>query len=555
MKRRTVFVFTSTLLFAAFLTSCNNRSEEITNEDLSSAEKIIGLDFSNTERDSLIDDLSALVEDYEKIREEDIPNHIAPKLTFDPRPVGFDLDTEQEEIDWQIPENIELPENKEELAFYNVFELASLIKYKKITSTELTQLYLSRLKKYSDTLECVITLTEDLAIEQAKMADIEIAKGIYKGPLHGIPYGIKDLFALSGYKTTWGAAPYKNQNIDYTAAVIKKLEGAGAVLVAKLTLGALAMGDVWYEGITKNPWDMEQGSSGSSAGSASATAAGLVAFAIGTETWGSIVSPSTRCGVTGLRPTFGRVSKDGAMALSWSMDKVGPICRSAYDCALVFNTIRGKDTKDQSTVDYPFNYAHQNDHSSLKVGYIKNLFDEEDYRSKENDKKSLEILKKLGVNFEEVELPSDIPVNSLAIILEAEAGAAFDELTRSNKDDELVAQHKYAWPNIFRKSRFIPAAEYIQASRLRSMLIEQFHEIIKEYDVIVCPSFGGDQLLMTNLTGHPCVVVPNGFDEQKHPTSISFIGNLYDEATILAFAKHFQDRTHFEDVHPEFFKP
>lgn len=288
-----------------------------------------------------------------------------------------------------------------------------------------------------------------------------------------------------------GAAPYKDQTIEQTATVVKKLEDAGAVLVAKLTLGALAMGDVWFDGVTKNPWDLNQGSSGSSAGSASATAAGLVAFAIGTETWGSIVSPSTRCGVTGLRPTFGRVSRNGAMALSWTMDKVGPICRTAKDCAIVFNTIRGSDPGDKTTVDYPFNYISDMDISKLKVGYLKDLFENEDYRGKANDSIALETLRSIGVNFSEVKLPEEIPVNSLAIILEAEAGAAFDELTRTNRDDELVAQHQYAWPNIFRKSRFIPAAEYIQASRLRDLLIEQLNELMKGYDVIVCPSFGG----------------------------------------------------------------
>jgi Asp-tRNA(Asn)/Glu-tRNA(Gln) amidotransferase A subunit family amidase len=359
--------------------------------------------------------------------------------------------------------------------------------------------------------------------------------------------------AVEEYKTTWGAAPYKDQNIKHTATVVKKLDEAGAVLVAKLTLGALAMGDVWYDGVTKNPWDLTQGSSGSSAGSSSATSAGLVAFAIGTETWGSIVSPATRCGVTGLRPTFGRVSRDGAMALSWSMDKIGPICRNAYDCAMVFDVIRGKDKNDRSTVDYPFNYTEKVDLSKLKVAYLKDLF-EEDYPGKENDKETLELLKRMGVNFKEVKLPDNLPIMPLSIILVAEAGAAFDELTRSNKDDMLVEQHKYAWPNTFRKSRFIPAVEYIQANRIRTLLIEEFHKLIINYDVIVCPSFGGDQLLMTNLTGHPCVVVPNGFDELNHPTSISFIGNLYDEAVILSIAKAYQENTEFDDMHPEFFK-
>ncbi|MFC2152147.1 amidase [Bacteroidota bacterium] len=551
MKKFTSQILFSFIVITIVVSSCNNK--EFNKNDIKSAGKIIGLNYTDTERDSLIDDLKVALEDFDNIRKVELENSIAPKVIFDPRPTNFKITKKQKENNWNIPKNVKLPKNKNKLAYYSVLELASLIKYKKITSTELTKFYLKRLEKYGDTLECVVTITKKLALKQAKKVDKEIANGNYKGPLHGIPYGIKDLFAVKGYKTTWGATPYKDQEIDYTATVVNKLEKSGAVLVAKLTLGALAMGDVWYDGVTKNPWDLEQGSSGSSAGSASATAAGLVPFAIGTETWGSIVSPATRCGVTGLRPTFGRVSRDGAMALSWTMDKIGPICRNANDCAIVFDVIHGKDVKDQSTVSYPFNYKPKLNLSKLKVGYLKSLF-EEDHRGKTNDSISINVLRDLGINLIEVKLPENIPVSSLAIILEAEAGAAFDELTRSNRDDELVAQHKYAWPNIFRKSRFISAVEYIQASRIRTILIEEFNKIIKDYDVIVCPSFGGDQLLMTNLTGHPCVVVPNGFDEENHPTSISFIGNLYDEATILAFAKKYQDKTEFDELHPAFFK-
>jgi len=545
---------TAYLIALVLLNSCGDYSKELNKDEIKSAEKLIGLNLTESERDSLVEDLGVAREDYKNIRSVKLSNSVAPKIIFDPRPVDFEIDDKQIKIDWEIPYNVNLPEDKNDLAFYSISELASLIQNKKITSIELTKFYIDRLKKYGDTLECVITITEELALKQAQKADDEIAKGIYKGPLQGIPYGVKDLLSVEGYNTTWGASPYKDQKIEHTATVVKKLEDAGAVLIAKLTLGALAMGDVWYDGVTKNPWDLKQGSSGSSAGSASATSAGLVAFALGTETWGSIVSPSTRCGVTGLRPTFGRVSRDGAMALSWTMDKIGAICRNAYDCAIVFNVIRGKDPKDQSTVDYPFNFTQELNLSHLKVGYLKNLFEGEEYRGQKNDSVSLEVLRNLGVNLEEVKLPDDIPVSSLGIILEAEAGAAFDELTRSNKDDKMVAQHKYAWPNIFRKSRFIPAVEYIQANRIRSILIDEFNNLIKNYDVIVCPSFGGDQLLMTNLTGHPCVVVPNGFDDKNHPTSISFIGNLYDEATILSFANKYQDNTKFNEMHPEFFK-
>jgi len=541
------------ILFLFFvLFSCKTNHKDIDSKTVQLAQKIIDLEFSESEIDSMLESLNNYRSSYQDIRMIDIGNEVAPRLYFDPRPQGFQCNSQQEDIEWELPRaGEELPEDIEELAFYPVSHLALLIKNRKITSVELTEMYLKRLKKYGDTLQCVVTLTEESALKQAAKADQEIAKGIYRGPLHGIPYGVKDLFAVEDYKTTWGAAPYKNQQIENTATVVNKLEEAGAVLVAKLTLGALAMGDVWFGGVTRNPWDLDQGSSGSSAGSASATAAGLVGFALGTETWGSIVSPSTRCGVTGLRPTFGRVSRSGAMALSWTMDKVGPIARNAYDCALVFDVIRGADEKDPSTTNFPFNYQ-DNKITDYKVGYLKSYFKEE-YRGHGNDSITLDVLKELGVTLHEVELPSDLPVNSLAIILEAEAAAAFDDLTRSNKDDELTAQHQYAWPNTFRSARFIPAVEYIQASRLRDRLIEKFNQVIKEYDIIITPSYGGDQLLMTNLTGNPCVVIPNGFDDEMHPTSISFIGNLYDEAALLNFAKHYQEATKFHQLQPDFF--
>jgi len=544
------FAFASILLLAV---SCQQEGNEIDKKTVQLAQKLIDFNFTDQEIDSMLPYLAYARDDYKKLREIGISNPITPRLYFDPRPQGFLLEGAQGVNKWEIPADVEMPVNIDDLAFYTVAELSSLLKHGKVTSTQLTQLYINRLKKYGDTLQCLVTLTEERAFKQAAMADEEMAKGIYHGPLHGIPFGVKDLFAVEGYKTTWGAMPYKDQQIGQTATVVKKLEDAGAILVAKLTLGALAMGDVWFGGVTKNPWDLNQGSSGSSAGSASATAAGLVAFAIGTETWGSIVSPSTRCGVTGLRPTYGRVSRSGAMALSWSMDKVGPICRNAQDCAIVFDVIRGYDVNDPSTTNYPFNYNNSVKITDLKIGYLKGLFEGDDYRSKANDLKTLEEFKKMGARLQEVKLPDDLPVGSMAIILEAEAAAAFDELTRSNKDDELVEQHQNAWPNIFRKSRFIPAVEYIQASRMRDLLIEELNKIIMNYDVIICPSFGGDQLLMTNLTGHPCVVVPNGFDNENHPTSISFIGNLYDEATILHVADQYQQVTRFYKVKPNKF--
>jgi Asp-tRNA(Asn)/Glu-tRNA(Gln) amidotransferase A subunit family amidase len=382
--------------------------------------------------------------------------------------------------------------------------------------------------------------------------DEEIAEGKYRGMLHGIPFGAKDLLATKDYKTTWGATPYKDQMIDEDATVIIKLEEAGAVLCAKLTLGALAWGDVWFDGMTRNPWDTTQGSSGSSAGSASSVSAGLLPFAIGTETWGSIVSPSTVCGTTGLRPTYGRVSRAGAMALSWSMDKIGPICRSSEDLAIVFEAIYGPDKLDQTLYDVPFNYKPEVDFSKLKIGYLKNDFDKQ-YDFHSQDSVTLLKLKELGADLIPIELP-ELPVNDLSIILSAEAGAAFDELTRSNRDDLLVRQIKDAWPNVFRASRFIPAVEYINANRIRFLLIQQMQELMNKIDLYVATSWEGDNLLLTNLTGHPCVVLPNGFSEVGIPTSITFIGRLFEEGKLIAFAKKYQDTTNFNKQHPPAFK-
>jgi len=509
----------------------------------------MGLSFTNQEIDSLEWNIEDQLKVYNDIRKLSIDNSVPPSLWFNPVPPGFEFESEQREINWSLNQDVTLPDNLEDLAFYTVADLSILIRSNKVTSLELTKLFIDRLKKYGDTLECVITITEELALKQAASADKEISEGKYRGPLHGIPYGVKDLIAVNGYKTTWGAMPYKDQVIDETATVVHKLEEAGAVLVAKLSLGALAWGDVWYGGITRNPWNLEQGSSGSSAGSASSTSAGLVPFALGTETWGSIVSPSTRCGVTGLRPTYGRVSRAGAMALSWSMDKIGPICRSAEDCALVFEVIRGSDGIDQSVIDLPFNYNTDLNIKNLKIGFLEDLFEEE-YDNAMNDQNSLDVIKEEFGELVSVSLPNDIPINSLGIILSAEAAAAFDELTRSNRDSLLVRQVTNAWPNVFRASRFIPAVEYIQANRLRYLLLQETERLFDEVDVIVTPSFGGDQLLLTNLTGHPCVVVPNGFNDNGEPTSITFLAKLYDEATLLAFAKRYQDLTEFDEMIP-----
>ncbi|MFQ6113971.1 MAG: amidase, partial [bacterium] len=463
---------------------------------LQEAEKLAGLEFTDPERELMMEGLNEYLEKYEKLRQISLDNSVAPAIQFNPILPGMNFEKERKPFKLSTNQLPRLPANLEDLAFWPVTRLSQLIKNRKVSCVELTKMYLARLKKYYPKLQCVISLTEDLALKQAQRADDEIVAGRYRGPLHGIPWGAKDLLAVKGYKTTWGAMPYKEQVIDEDATVVKRLEEAGAVLVAKLTLGALAWGDVWFGGKTKNPWNLEQGSSGSSAGPGAATAAGLVGFAIGTETWGSIVSPSTRCGVTGLRPTYGRVSRYGAMALSWSMDKIGPMCRTVEDCALVFNAIYGPDGKDGTVVDLPFNWNPDLDIKRLRIGYVKSAFEEnrENKEWKANDEATLKTLRSLGLNLISIELP-DYPIDVMSFILSAEAAAAFDELTRSNKDDLMVRQIKDAWPNVFRQARMIPAVEYIQANRVRTLVMEAMVELMSEIDVYVVPSFGGSNLL------------------------------------------------------------
>lgn len=516
-------------------------------------EPFLDLSFTQAERDSLFKNLKEYQAQVVALHGYPIPNQLGMSLLFNPFPRGFTPETRQNPIDWALPSNVQIPSNPADIAFLPVHKLAALIKARKISSMQLTRLCLDRLKKYSNSLQCTITLLEETALVSAKRADDELAKGKYRGPLHGIPFGIKDLLAVHGTKTTWGAAPYKDQVIAETATVVRKLQDAGAVLVVKLSLGALAYGDIWYDGVTKNPWDLKQGSSGSSAGSAAATAAGLVPFALGTETLGSIVSPSTRCGTTGLRPSYGRVSRQGAMALSWSMDKIGPICRSALDCAMVLNAIRGSDGIDPSVHDAPFNYSRSADVRKLRVAYFQKAF-EENYPTRDNDLKALDVLRSLGVELKPIDLTPSIPVSSLRLMLNAEAAAAFDELTRSNRDSLMTDQRRSAWPNIFRASRFISAVDYINASRLRAQLINEFFEKTKGFDVIVAPSFGGGQLLLTNLTGTPCLVLPNGFNKQGTPTSISFLGRLDGEAALVILGQAYQDATGWDEQVPPLFK-
>ena len=523
----------------------------ITRKKVAAAQELLGLNFTRAEQDSMLGVLKEYLADYDSLRKFSIPNGLAPALVFDPIPTNFNFKPRAKQTRFSPIGPVKMPEQMDDLAFYSVRELGELLRTQQISSTALTRFFIARLKKFNPMLLNVVNLTAERALDEAGRADAEIAAGRYRGPLHGIPYGAKDILAAKGYPTTWGSAIFKDQMIDEDATVVKKLSGAGAVLVAKMTVGEFAWGDVWYGGITRNPWDTAQGSSGSSAGSASAVAAGCLPFAIGTETWGSIVSPSTRCGTTGLRPTFGRVSRSGAMALSWSMDKIGPICRTVEDCAIVFDALLGADGVDRAVRDYPFNYSANINLKKLRIGYLKKDMDKDTANSAFNQA-VLETFQNMGVTLHEIELPK-LGIFPMSLVLTAEAAAAFDEITRTNQDDQMVRQIKDAWPNYFRASRFIPAVEYIQANRLRRMVIDEMEKLMDSIDVYIAPPFEGDNLLLTNLTGHPCVVLPNGFDKDGHPTSITFMGRLYDEATVLAVAKAYQNATDFHKKHPKGF--
>lgn len=547
----------TSLFFAMLISMAVSAQDTITTKDIQSAARLLDLSFTQKEVDTMYDGVKDNLAGYRLMHKQPLNNNVPMSLWQSPVLPGMHFNDKQETIKWNMPAKVQMPANKNDLAFYNLLQLASLIRNKKISSVALTQFFIDRIKKYGDSLQCVISITEEIAMQQAMQADAEIAAGKYRGPLHGIPYGLKDLFAVKGTKTTWGAAPYKNQIIEEDAFVYSQLQAAGAVLVAKFTLGALAMGDYWYGGRTKNPWNLRTGSSGSSAGSTAATVAGLVPFAIGTETWGSIVSPASTCGATGLRPTFGSISRSGAMTLSWSLDKVGPICRSAEDAAVVFNYIHGTDGYDMSAVNKPFNYKSSTDIKKLKVAYAKNYFDRITDTSR-NEWKVLEAYRNMGVALIPVNFPDSgvYNFNIMDIVISAECAAAFDEFTRNGIDDEMTQQGKFDWPNSFRVSRMMSAVEYINANRHRYLLMQKVNELMNTIDVLICPTRGsGNQGAITNLTGHPVVCMPTGFDKRFNlPTSITLIGKLYDEATILAAAKAYQDATQWDEIHPPMFK-
>lgn len=536
---------------------------EINAAAIAAAEELAGLKFDDAERALMLEGLKTQEARLEALHKVELKNSVSPAFVFDPVPPGKVIPKAPKKAMVRTPPAMrDLPVSDEAIAFLSVNELSEFIRRGKLKPSRLTDIYLERLKRYDPVLRCVITLTEDRAREQAKKADAEIARGYYRGPLHGIPWGAKDLLAVKGYKTTWGAGPYKEQVIDEDATVVKRLDEAGAILLAKLTLGELAQGDMWFGGRTRNPWKVDSGSSGSSAGPASATAAGLVGFSIGSETLGSISSPSTVCGCSGLRPTYGRVPKTGAMALSWTMDKLGPICRTVEDCAIVLDAIYGPDGKDNMAIAAPYNWDATLSPKKLRIGFVRSAFetprlDPKDgkttlHLSKQWDDRALGVLRdEMKLSLIPVDLP-DIPYDAMRIILTAEAAAAFDDLTRSNRDAELVQQSRFDWANTFRTARFIPAVDYINANRLRTKAIAAWDELMKTVDVIVTPTSAANlpQLVATNLTGHPAVILPNGFRQDGTPVSLTFLGGLFEEAKVLAVANAYQRATGFHKVHP-----
>lgn len=565
-----------TPLFARTLVALAEEKPAVTTQMIEQAEWVTGLKLTDDQRKLMLGGANKTLAGFAKLRAIPLDNGVIPALIFDPAAMR---------PRWALQKNAALaakqrataankpaaptgpapavPETDEDIAFASIRQLGLLLRNRKMSAVELTQFYLKRLRQFDPVLKCVVNFTEELGLKEAGRADRDFATADNHGPLQGIPWGAKDLLSVPGYPTTWGAKPYEKQMRPETASVAWRLNEAGAALVAKLSLGALAMGDVWFGGKTRNPWNPKQGSSGSSAGPASATAAGLVGFSIGSETLGSIVSPCTRCGCTGLRPTFGRVSRYGAMALSWTMDKLGPITRCAEDCALVFQHILGPDGKDPSVLDQPFEWPFPTDPRLLRVGYVKALFEEdrslhgktdaEKARLREAqtfDLKTLDQLRHQGFALTPIKLPDQYPLDPLETILNAEAATAFDELTRSGQDRLLTEQGPEAWPTIFRDAQLIPAVEYIRSNRFRLLVITEMEQLMANFDVYLAPSFGGKNLLLTNLTGHPAVVAPNGFHTDGTPASITFIGGLFKEAHALAVAHAYQKETDFHLKRP-----
>lgn len=512
--------------------------------DLAAAEKVLGFQLTEPRRRLALAGVRSNLRGYPGIRDLKIPNSVEPNLVFTPmgrkpKP-GRGASARPTPV---VP--LPAPATEDDLAFLSARELAALVRSRRVSPVELTEMYLKRLQTHGEKLQCVVSLTPDLAREQAKRAEAEIAGGRYRGPLHGLPYGIKDLFAIKGTRTTWGAEAFKDQMIDVDSTVYQKLTDAGAVCLAKLSCGALAYDNVWFGGATKNPWNTKEGSSGSSAGSACATAAGLAAFTIGTETLGSIISPSNRCRVSGVRPTYGRVSRHGGMTLTWTMDKVGPICRTVEDCALVLSAIVGKDPGDMATVDYPFHWNPKTDVKKLKIGVLygekealsdRSVIDKADY---------LKPLLEAGATLTPVKFSS--PPEGVWALLVAEAAAWFDELTRTEGIDKIGK----LWPPEFLAARYMPAVEYINAHRARALMAAKFEQEFGDLDVVVTDHFWDDVFTICNGTGHPQAIIPWGVTPKNEPRSVSVVGRLYDEATVCAVANVIQVSETYHRLRPD----
>ena len=524
----------------------------VTKEMLRGAEQLFGIELTDAHKQMALQSANTNLDRYETLRKIEVPLDTEPATLFHPALPGKQFNLKATRFRLTKTETLKFSA-VDDLAFATVPQLAELVRTRKVSALELTKMYLARLKRFGPKLNCVVTLTEELALAQATAADNEIKRGKYRGPLHGIPWGAKDLFATKGIRTTWGAEPYREQVIDYDAAVVEKLRAAGAVLVAKLSMGALAQGGRWFAGMTRNPWQVDEdrtGSSGSSAGPGSATAAGLVGFSIGTETLGSIISPSSRNGVVGLRPTYGRVSRYGAMGLSWTMDKVGPMCRGAEDCAAVLDAIYGPDGRDLTVGSVPFSWEPNKPLDELKIGYLKTEFDQQqDPERKAIYQKALDDLKAAGASLQPIELPK-FSTAALRIILVAEAATAFDDITRNADINRLSGQEPGDWPNTFRSSRFIPAVEYIRAQRARTLLMREMDTLMLQWDVFISPAPGSASLLVTNLTGHPAVCVPCGFLKGL-PQAIMFTGRVYEEGPPLRVAMAYERATNWHTMHPK----
>jgi len=568
-------------------------AQKISPEMLKDALTVAGLSYSDADQKAMLQTVNRNLTNYEALSSLHIPNDVSPPFYFSAITPGMKVNRTREPFRFSAPA-VKRPANLEDVAFWPITQLAQLLKTRQVTSTELTQMYLARLHKYNAKLNCVVTFLDDLALAQAKQADAEIAANKYKGPLHGIPWGAKDIIAVKGYKTTWGSGAYKDQMIDDEASVVEMLRDAGAVLVAKLTSGELAQGDQWFGGQTKNPWNTEQGSSGSSAGPASATAGGLVAFGIGSETSGSILSPSARCGVTGLRPTFGRVSRYGVMALSWTQDRLGPLCRYAEDCAIVMSAIAKPDGRDLSVSEIPFNWNAHLDIKKLRVGYLEGSFEEtRDPVAKRNDEATVKQLESFGLKLVPIKVPEwTIDVSAIGV----ESAVFFDELVRSGRDKQLTMPNR---ANGFRSSHLTPAVDYLQSQRARSMMMMKLAEATADVDVYVVPTGGGGggggrgrgaagaaapagdpgglaadapapaagrgrgaggggarspvqrHSTMANLACYPAINVPNGFTEAGAPTNIVFFARPFGEPEMLAVAKAYQDASGFYLKHPD----